>query len=468
MEISKLYEHAAEMLEKAIDSCSKSGHDLTALTVISSAAGNIYSGINWKTVNDSFTEENTCSEREAVAKMLLAGESAIEHIVTLDPKSKLPINPCQNCLELIVTVNPANAGCNVLSGKNSKMILTTVNTEISQFAEKITGTVSENVQPAPVLPEGTAPVPAPQASAVPVPDENEHQGSATHTAIDASGLQMIFDDWESNDSQDPTAGSKPFSARSLTSTQAEVINQVQNMAENNNMQANNMQQNGMYGQPGMYQQQNGMYGQQPGMYQQQNGMYGQPMNGMYGQQNMYGQQPGMYQQQNGMYGQPMNGMYGQQNMYGQQPGMYQQQNGMYGQQNGMYGAGQQSMMYGQQPGMYQQQNNPAAGGARQQSLYLNQAQNPANAYGNMTSSANSSTYMSKLHASVHTNTNTQSVSVYGTNINEGDNNAIFKDRLNNILNSGAPKAKAEEEDKMDVMMSAKEKKNAAKKDARKK
>ena len=74
--------------------------------------------------------------------------------------------------------------------------------------------------------------------------------------------------------------------------------------------------------------------------------------------------------------------------------------------------------------------------------------------------------MNNLQAPVsHSVANTQSVSVYGTNINDGDNNAIFKDRLNNILNSGS-KTKNDENDMKDVMMSAKEKKNAAKKDAK--
>ncbi|MBP1567465.1 MAG: hypothetical protein J6U36_02360, partial [Oscillospiraceae bacterium] len=148
-------------------------------------------------------------------------------------------------------------------------------------------------------------------------------------------------------------------------------------------------------------------------------------------------------QMNGMYGGPMNGMYGGQ---------------MYGQQS-MYGG--QGSAYGQQPN-----------GGRQ-SLYLN----PAAAQGaqgvpgqqsvyTMQGSATSS-YRSKLQAPVHSSVvNTQSVSVYGTNIGEGDNNAIFKDRLADILNSSSAAGKPDENDKTEVMMSAREKKNAAKKDAK--
>ncbi len=416
MEISKLYEIAAEKLEKAIEVCGKNKMNLSSLTVISASSGNLYSGINWKTLNDSFEEELTSSEDEAIVKMILAGETAIESIVTLDPESKLPVNPCQSCLELILKINTANAGCNVLSGKNSKVILTSLNSEIAKFAAELIP--AESVSPAAVSEDRNDTQQPQNAQSSNASDESSvPEGTAAQTGIDASGLQMIFDDWESSGEAVDTSNSKPFNASSLTSTQAdqaEVVNQVQNMANNNGYP----QQNGMYGN-GM----NGMNGQpMNGMYQQQNG-------GMYQQQAMYGQQP-----MNGMYGQPMNGMYGQ-----PMNGMYQQQNGG------------RTSLYLNTP-----QQNPGA------------PQQPNNMYSNMPGAGTTSTYRSKLQAPVsHSVANTQSVSVYGTNISEGDNNAIFKDRLNNILNSGSS-SKSEESDKMDVIMSAREKKNAAKKDAKKK
>jgi len=377
MEISKLYEIAAEKLEKAIEVCGKNKMNLSSLTVISASSGNLYSGINWKTLNDSFEEELTSSEDEAIVKMILAGETAIESIVTLDPESKLPVNPCQSCLELILKINTANAGCNVLSGKNSKVILTSLNSEIAKFAAELIP--AESVSPAAVSEDRNDTQQPQNAQSSNASDESSvPEGTAAQTGIDASGLQMIFDDWESSGEAVDTSNSKPFNASSLTSTQAdqaEVVNQVQNMANNNG-------------------------------YPQQNGMYG---NGM-----------------NGMNGQPMNGMYQQQN-------------------------GGRTSLYLNTP-----QQNPGA------------PQQPNNMYSNMPGAGTTSTYRSKLQAPVsHSVANTQSVSVYGTNISEGDNNAIFKDRLNNILNSGSS-SKSEESDKMDVIMSAREKKNAAKKDAKKK
>ena len=441
MEIAKLYETAAEKLDKAIEVCEKSKINLTSITVIAASSGNIYCAPNWKRLNDAFEEEETHSEDEALAKMLLAGETAVEHIVTLDAKTKLPVDPYQKCLELLIKINSENAKCSILQGKNSKVVLTSVNSDIAKFAEQI---ASEEAKKKPV--ENAAPAPAqnadPNAEAAPqqpvTQGAGEPEGSAAHAGIDASGLQMIFDDWESSADKQDGNESKPFNGQSLSSSQAdkaEVINQVQNMANN--------------GYPGG-QMQNGMYQQQQNMNggQMQNGMYGgQGMNGMYGGQ------------MNGMYGQGMNGMYG-----GQMNGMYGgPMNGMYGGQ--MYG---QQSMYGGQGSAYGQQPN----GGRQ-SLYLN----PAAAQGaqgvpgqqsvyTMQGSATSS-YRSKLQAPVHSSVvNTQSVSVYGTNIGEGDNNAIFKDRLADILNSSSAAGKPDENDKTEVMMSAREKKNAAKKDAK--
>ena len=428
MEIAKLYETAAEKLDKAIEVCEKSNINLTSITVIAASSGNIYSATNWNRLNDAFEEEETHSEDEALAKMLLAGETAVEHIVTLDANTKLPVDPYQKSLELLIKINSENAKCSILQGKNSKVVLTSVNSDIAKFAEQIAAeeaknrkaeTPVENTAPTPDQNQNAAAAPQPPVT----PGAGEPEGSAAHAGIDASGLQMIFDDWESSADKQDGNESKPFNGQSLSSSQAdkaEVINQVQNMA-NNGYPGGQMQ-------GGMYQQQNMNGGQM------QNGMYGgQGMNGMYGGQQMQG----------GMYGQGMNGMYGGQ-MYGQQS-MYGAQGGAYGQQPG---GGRQSLYLN--PGNAQ----GAQGVPGQQSVYT------------MPGSATSS-YRSKLQAPVHSSVvNTQSVSVYGTNIGEGDNNAIFKDRLADILNSSSAAGKPDENDKTEVMMSAREKKNAAKKDAK--
>ncbi|MDO5150687.1 MAG: hypothetical protein Q4D76_15060, partial [Oscillospiraceae bacterium] len=271
MDISKLYEIAAEKLEKATEVCGKNKINLSSLTVITTAKENIFSGINWKTLNESFEEELTCSEDEAIRKMILSGETAAENMITLDAASKLPVNPCQKSLELLLKINPANKACNILTGKNSKVILTSLNSDIAKFAEQFTENNKKTVSDSSKAESSDS-----QSDTPSLPE-----GSAAHTGIDASGLKMIFDDWEST-AEASSAGSKPFSANSLDSTQQEIINTVQNMSQNAGNSTPQYQQ-----QPG------NMYGGQP--MNNMNNMYNaQPMNNMYGGQpmnNMYGQQP---------------------------------------------------------------------------------------------------------------------------------------------------------------------------------
>ncbi len=288
-------------------------------------------------------------------------------------------------------------------------------------------------------------------------NENKSEDSpVSHLGIDNSGLKMIFDDWEAIDvteNNEDSIANKPFNLNSLNSVEnTPAPENTSNPATA--QQAPDMIPNPNMGPNQMYQQQpmNGMYQQQPmnGMYQQQpmNGMYQQqPMNGMYQQQPMNG----MYQQQ------PMNGMYQQQPM----TGMYQQQpmNGMYQQQpmTGMYQQQSMNSMYQRQP--VNSINSPG-------SLYLNQMQQPQ--------SVSISNYQNPYSSNMQNSTNsisrntTQSMSVYGTNINTSDNNAIFKDRLNNILNSSSKPSTpvSEEQQYEDALQSARDKKKAAKIDAK--
>jgi hypothetical protein len=101
------------------------------------------------------------------------------------------------------------------------------------------------------------------------------------------------------------------------------------------------------------------------------------------------------------------------------------------------------------------------------SLYMHQMNNQGNSFGQPANS-NTSIYLNGMQAPVSTVTSpsgtTQQMSVYGSNINAGDNNAIFKDRLNDILGT-SNKSTVEEEPIEDAMQSVKNKKKAAKIDA---
>ena len=402
MDISKLYEKAAEMLKKATDISGESKIEISSVTLINTAKDNVFAGVNWKRLNDSFEEEATCSETEAIIQMLLAGESEIQSIVTLTPDQKIPASPCQKCQELIIRLNPLNKNSKVLTGKNSQVILTSLNSEIAKYAEQFTPPEKEEKTSTPAQ-AAEAPVKAEKAD-----NSNEPEGSAAHTGIDATGLKMIFDDWESSEPMQNTNESKPFGVNSLSMSQTtEKAENAKTEVDPNNNPNMNMQQ----------QQPMNMYGQQP--------------------MNMYGQQP-------------MN-MYGQQpmNMYGQQQPM-----NMYAQQQSMN-------MYGQQQPM----NNMNGQGANQQSLYLNQM--PQQQSVQFQPQPNFSNNM-QAPIKPGNGINTKSVSVYSTNINDSDNNAIFKDRLNDILNSSSSKPHSEDSAEMkdDALQSAKERKNAAKNESK--
>ena len=391
MEISKLYETASEKLNEAKEKCSKSETPFSSITIINTDTDNTYIGVNWKKLNDSFEEEKTCSEYEAICKMLLAGENSIASIVTLEPDSKIPNCPCSECQKLIIRLNPdKNRNAKILTGKNSQVVLTSLNNEIAEYAEQFKNQFTENIPADDTAGnENAANESAPETSAAPDTSVDAPEGSAASTSIDASGLKMIFDDWESSAEREDEnkEENKPFNANSLSSSQQEVINTVQNMSQN----TENFQQPAM------------------------NNMYQQPMNNMYQQQ-------------------PMN------NMYQQQP----------------------------MNNMYQQPNN--TGGRPTASLYLNQpnkAAQQASIYANNLP-PRSSAYVNNMQAPIgsRSSTNTQSVSVYGTNINGNDNNAIFKDRLNDILGSKSNGSTNDDVAKEEVMQSAKDKKKAAKNDAK--
>ncbi len=121
-------------------------------------------------------------------------------------------------------------------------------------------------------------------------------------------------------------------------------------------------------------------------------------------------------------------------------------------------------------GMYQQQPVRTASN-HTNSIYI-APQQPQNTFPNQVASASTHTTPNitpstpqNTYAQTPVNTirpNTQSsTSVYGTNINTSDNNAIFKDRLNNLLSTHSSVSDSEDEIN-NVLQSVKDKKKAEK------
>ena len=433
MDILNLYENASGKLENASKTSFEIENKITSITMILSSKEQLYVGFNSKKINQSLETEDISSEYMALAEFLFAQESAIDTIVTIDSETLLPQNPSDDFINMILNMNIDNKSCKVVTGKNSQVVLSSLNDKIPGLITEIETKLKEKVDEVLKIVD--------DVEEAKTKEEEKNDGSSM--GIDTSGLKMIYDDWESTDvSEEKTNDvqeNKPFNANSLSS-------QNHDTATTEPQPMNN-----------------GMYQQQPmnnGMYQQQ-----QPMNNMYQQQPMNG----MYQQQ------PMNNMYQQQPMNG----MYQQQpmNNMYQQQpmNGMYQQQPMNNMYQQQPmnGMYQQQpmNNMYQPNGTN-SVYLNQMNNQGSPNQNFRQTANSNTsnYLNGLQAPVTPTASpsgtTQQMSVYGSNINAGDNNAIFKDRLNDILGTNSKSSPVEEEPIEDAMQSVMDKKKAAKIDAK--
>ena len=388
MDILNLYENASGKLENASKSSFEIETKITSITMILSSKEQLYVGFNSKKINQSLEIEDVSSEYMALAEFLFAQETVIDTIITIDSETLLPQNPSDDFINMILNMNINNKSCKVVTGKNSQVMLSSLNDKIPELITEIETKLKEKSD------EVVLKI---IDDAEEAKSKEEEKPEVSSMGIDTSGLKMIYDDWESAEvSEEETNNvqeNKPFNANSLSS---------QNHENTKNEQ----------------QSVNGMYQQQPmnSMYQQQ------PMNGMYQQQPMNG----MYQQQ------PMNGMYQQ-----QQP----MNNGMY-QQNGT------------------------------NSLYIHQMNNQgANTNQNFGQPAtpNTSNYLNGMQAPVTTATSpsgtTQQMSVYGSNISAGDNNAIFKDRLNDILGT-SNKSTVEEEPIEDAMQSVKDKKKAAKIDAK--
>ncbi len=477
MDILKLYETASEKMEQALKITYEPDLKISSLTMIVNTKDEIFFGFNTIKINDSLKTESVSSDYIALMEYLSSKETSIDALIKINSETLSPVDPDDNFLELILKLNLANKSANVVTGKDSCKILSTFNDKITDLVENMEKELllsktedmsidtsildiemkrekdkAKDIQMSDA--EDNEETNNTTNNEIKILDSDASQNDSNKTNFDTAGLKMIFDDWESTaapEQADVTnMQSKPFNAASLetktdTATEPKPNNNTYQQQQMSGMyhQQQPMMNNGMYQQQqpmndAMYQQQpmmNGMYQQQPmndAMYQQQ-----QPMNGMYQQQPMMN---GMYHQQQPM----MNGMYQQ-----QQPmmnGMYQQQQPM---MNGMYQQQNQSIMYqgNQQP--FQQQN----------SMYINGMQPQVHNTNNINNT-------NTAPASKASTVNTQQMSVYGSNINAGDNNAIFKDRLNDILGVGKNDSSDDEAQLEDALQSAKDRKKAAKIDAK--
>lgn len=589
MEIIKFYEQALTELKSALNICKDSSVAVKSLTLIMSGSGTVYKGCNWKRINDSYALEDTCSEYEAVVNLLLSGENRILSVITISAENNAVVVPCEKCRQLIISLNPHNNNCQIVTGKNSQAIITSLsggaiineNGGFSGFDET-TDTKTEQPQPANnseesnkkpadnttenkvddaqqnVQQSDSQAQPADSESSSVQPENNPAQDkdNAEENKSDTPEIKMIENDSaEENNDVNKSADQADKSAQSNENPAPNIANDIQlkivefdenkqtpeeehdihtsftdSDAFNNlklmydNIDSENefidkddvvMPNSRPFNVSSLQHDQTAPpqdVNQQP--QQQYTPLYnngypnpGQPvtpnMNNTYTQQpNQMYNQPYYNNQQQNMYA----NQYNQQMYNGQPQGLYQQQGQMYNQQqaNQMYNQqpvnqniynGQNSMY--QNPQMNNQYNNNPYYAAQpvnnnmfmnQNSGYLNQVPNQNNTNSVYTTpnvqqqptpdQAVNSQYLQHMQAPVsgiqrpaEEISKNVSQSVYSSGMAANDNNAIFKNRLNNIL-SGTPSASPitnttanddnDEQLKENLLQSAKDKKKAAK------
>jgi cytidine deaminase len=126
MNLNELYNVALDALtEKKSNGFGFNVDDNSTITVLSTPDNETFKASNGSTIKDGQLT-STCSEYEAVTAMVKAGKNRIENLVTLDIETGSFVMPCNNCLELIMQVNPDNAYCNVMVDDNESVELHTL------------------------------------------------------------------------------------------------------------------------------------------------------------------------------------------------------------------------------------------------------------------------------------------------------------------------------------------------------
>ena len=103
---------AAEVAKKRAESGVTVNPDDT-VCVIRTNTGNIYTGINRLQVHNDMVNP-IHAEIDAINNMKLNNESIIESITVINSYTLSPILPCNNCINIIISIHPENIKCIVI------------------------------------------------------------------------------------------------------------------------------------------------------------------------------------------------------------------------------------------------------------------------------------------------------------------------------------------------------------------
>jgi cytidine deaminase len=100
MNFNEIYQAAVEVINYAVSSRGfvEPG---TTVCVLATSSGRVYNGVS---------RPNVHAEIEAVRNMQTYGENAVTTIILVDATTRLAMLPCVNCINYILTLNPANYG----------------------------------------------------------------------------------------------------------------------------------------------------------------------------------------------------------------------------------------------------------------------------------------------------------------------------------------------------------------------
>lgn len=114
MKLNELYDIALDMLSDKKNNGFGFNISNSKITVISTVDGSIFKATNGNTIENGHLKD-TCSEFEAITLMMKENKTLIECLVTLDIESDEICIPCDNCLELMLQINPKNLNAKVMT-----------------------------------------------------------------------------------------------------------------------------------------------------------------------------------------------------------------------------------------------------------------------------------------------------------------------------------------------------------------
>ena len=137
---------AAEVAKKRAESGVSVNPDDT-VCVIRTSTGNIYTGINRFQVHNGMVNA-IHAEIDAINNMKLNNESIIESITVINSYTLSPILPCNNCINIIISINPENIKCQIVTPVHNIPV-----TAVNQFVANNTASgtvppVNYNMNPA--------------------------------------------------------------------------------------------------------------------------------------------------------------------------------------------------------------------------------------------------------------------------------------------------------------------------------